>query len=491
MAPGCVIALDLGTTSVRALIVDAAGAVRGRAGQPLSHVYPAPGWLEQDPEEFETRAIRVIKSALANSNVSIDDITGIGIVSQRSTAIAWDKVTGKSLMPAIGWQDRRNEARVNQLIELGIPINTLASATKFEWMLQNDDNVKRAADAGTLRLGTPDVWLSERLSGGESFATDASHAACTGLYDAGEGGWWPIALGLFGIEESWLPEIVATSGVVCETPKSLFGRPLALAARAGDQQASTFAQGVNEPGMAKLTLGTSAMLNLHVEPTADALYDGFYALPLWHLADGTRASCVEGTVITAGSSIEWLIELGLLPSAEELDSLAGKADDSQGVMFVPALQGLGSPHLDTSARGLLIGLTRGSEPCHIARATIDGVAHRCVDLCENLPLSDAPLRVDGGLARSNVLMQSLANYSGRTLLRAAEAETTALGAAYFAGLATGLWTHSEEALQTAQPPTVFEARMADDKRLALRKRWNNAVSRCTTDAATTPSSSQG
>lgn len=479
-AERCVLALDLGTTSVRALVVGESGAVLGRAGLPLSQHYPKPGWLEQDPLEFVRLAKDVMTRALTAANTSVAGVVGIGIVSQRSTAIAWDSETGVPLTPAIGWQDRRNQERVDELIALGIPINTLASATKFEWLLANDDATKRAADAGRLRLGTPDVWLTDRLSGGASFVTDPSHAACTGLYDAGEDCWWSIALGLFGIEEAWLPEIVPTSEVVAETLPDFLGQPLLLAARAGDQQAACFAQGIYRPGMAKLTLGTSAMLNLHVEKTAPAALDGFYGLPLWKLPGHGIASCIEGTVVTAGSSIEWLVDLGLLPKAEQLDAFAGQVEDSQGVMFVPALQGLGSPYLDPAARGLLLGLTRGTGPAHIARAVLEGVSHRCVDLCENLPLTDDPLRVDGGLARSNLLMTALADYSGRSFLRAAESETTALGAAYLAGIATGVWADGPAALATTEAPTRFDPEMAEGERELARGRWRDILARSLT-----------
>jgi glycerol kinase len=471
------LALDLGTTSVRAMIVGESGAVLGRAGHPLAHDYPHPGWLEQDPREFASLAIQVMKRALADAETSLDTIAGVGIVSQRSTAIAWDCETGEPLAPAIGWQDRRNQERVDELNKLGIPINTLASATKFEWLLANDDRVKRAADAGRLRLGTPDVWLADRLSGGACFVTDPGHAACTGLYNADENAWWSVALQLFGIDESWLPKIVETSKVAGEMLPDLLGRGLPLAARAGDQQASTFALGVDRSGMAKLTLGTSAMLNLRVEKAAALALDGFYALPLWSLEDGSFASCIEGTVITAGSTIEWLSEIGLLPTPSQLDEVAGSVDDSQGIMFVPALQGLGSPFLDPGARGLIVGLTRGSGPGHIARAVVEGVSHRCVDLCECLPLGDEPLRTDGGLARSDLLMQTLADLSGRSLLRAAEAETTALGAAYLAGLATGVWSSVSEALATTDTPVRFDARMEPSQRDALRVRWRDALNR--------------
>lgn len=476
-ADQAVLALDLGTTSVRALIVDQNGKIVGRAGLPLSHRYPEPGWLEQDPEEFVRLSIDVMRAALEAADTTAAMICGLGIVSQRSTAIAWDSSTGQSLSPAIGWQDRRTQERVDQLVALGIPINTLASATKFEWMLANDDKVRDAAERGNLRLGTPDVWLTDRLSGGECFATDPGHAACTGLYSAEEEDWWSVALQVFGIDRAWLPEIVPTSEVVGEVRRDVLGHEIPIAARAGDQQASTFAQGVDRPGLAKLTLGTSAMLNLYVEDAKVAAPAGYYALPLWSLGRESAAFCIEGTVITAGSSIEWLSEIGLLPRASDLDTIASSVPDSAGVVFVPALQGLGSPYLDVGARAALFGLTRGSEAGHIARAAIEGIAHRCVDLGENLQLADEPLRVDGGLARSDLLMQSLADISGRPLLRAAEAETTALGAALLAGLASKVWGSPGEALSHAATPTRFAPKISAGERRRARDRWRNAIIR--------------
>lgn len=477
MSEPAVLALDLGTTSVRALVVDARGRVEGRAQLPLQQTYPQPGWLEQDADEFLAASIAVMRDALHRGGRPASEVRGLGIVSQRSTAIAWNGETGQALAPAIGWQDRRNQARVDELVALGIPINTLASATKFEWMLRELPAVRAAADAGTLRLGTPDAWLSDRLCRGGAFVTDPGHAACTGLLEAGTRSWWSVALGLFGIDEAWLPQVVATNEIVGETDAAVLGAAIPLAARAGDQQASSFAQGILEPGMAKLTLGTSAMLNLHLEKPGVTGEDGFYALPLWALTNGEMASCVEGTVITAGSAIEWFCELGLLEDAQALDAVAGACASSEGVVVVPALQGLGSPYLDVEARAAIVGLTRGSGRPQLARALIEGIAHRCVDLCDALPLSDDPLRIDGGLAQSEVLAQTLADTLGRPVLRAAEVETTALGAARFAGLATGLWSTPEEALATLDPPTKIDPRLEAGARQAARRRWALTVER--------------
>ncbi len=483
MTAPAVLALDLGTTSTRALVIDAAGRVCGRASRPLGHHYPAPGWLEQDPDEFIEASAAVMRGALELAGRKAGEIRALGIVSQRSTAIAWDAESGEALAPAIGWQDRRNQARVDELVALGIPINTLASATKFEWMLANVPEIREAAGAGRLRLGTPDAWLSDQLCRGGAFVTDPGHAACTGLLEAGTRSYWDVALGLFGVAAEQLPSVVPTSEIVGETHPGLLGAAIPIAARAGDQQASSFAQGILEPGMAKLTLGTSAMLNLHVEKPAQTGNDGFYALPLWDLPGHELASCIEGTVITAGSAVEWFCELGLLDDASRLDALAGSVESSEGVMFVPALQGLGSPILDVKARALAIGLTRGTGRGHLARALVEGIAHRCVDLCEALPLGDQPLRVDGGLAQSDALMGALANLLGRPLLRAQEIETTSLGAAYLAGLASGVWQTPEEAIATAAEPTRIEPAIGGAKRDAARERWGQAIERARSDTS--------
>jgi len=477
MTAPTVLALDLGTTSTRALVVDAAGQVLARASRPLRQHYPEPGWLEQDPQEFLESSVAVMREALTAAGLEARALRGLGIVSQRSTAIAWDAKTGQPLAPAIGWQDRRNQARVDELVALGIPINTLASATKFEWMLKHLPPVQQAAKEGRLRLGTPDAWLSDRLCAEGGFVTDPSHAACTGLLEQGTRQWWDPVIGLFGVSAEQLPTVVATSEVVGETASEWLGGPVAVAARAGDQQAACFAQGILEPGMAKLTLGTSAMLNLHLEPGAEANFPGFHILPLWDLPGRERAHCVEGTVITAGSAVEWLCELGLLGEASQLDSLATSVDDSGGVMFVPAFQGLGSPILDVEARALAIGLTRGTGRGHLARALVEGIAQRCVDLCDALPLTEEPLRVDGGLARSESLVQTIADLLGRPLWRAREPETTSLGAAYLAGLATGMWQSPDAALATLEAPHRVEPAWGAARREKARERWAGALER--------------
>ncbi len=484
------LALDLGTTSVCALVVDPGGAVLGRARSPLTSAFPEPGRVEQDPDEMLRVSVETLRRALAEAGLAADALGalgGLGVVSQRATVVAWRASDGAPLTPAIGWQDRRTAARCAELRERGIPIDTLPSATKLEWWLRHDDAVRRAADAGDLRLGTPDAWLTDRLTGGEAFVTDPGCAAATALFDPRAGAWSPGLLDLFGIEVGWLPRIVPTAEVGGTTPGALLGGPIAVAARAGDQQAATFAQGVHAAGEAKLTLGTSAMLDVHTGAAPARAPRGTYPLPLWWLPgtssrDEERAFCLEATVVTAGAAVDWLVSVGLLPSPDALDATAASVDDTAGVAFVPALQGLGSPWLDPGARGLIGGLTRGAGRGHLARALVEGLAQRCCDLLDPLPLADdAPLRVDGGLARSDLTLAAIADASGRTLHRAAETETTALGAAFLAGLATGALETPGDVTDRLAVGRAFAPRLDADARARARERWRDVVARARTD----------
>ncbi len=477
MSRDAVLALDLGTTGVRALVVRADGAVAARAYRPLAVAFPAPGRVEQDPREFVSSSLEVMREALAAARIGAGAVAGLGLVTQRATVVAWDARTGEPLAPAIGWQDQRTAERCAWFRERQIPITTLASATKLEWWLREDAAIKGAAQRGTLRLGTPDAWLSFALSGGAAARTDPGNASCTALYDAAADAWSAPLCALFGVDPAQLPALAPTSGVAGETERSLLGAAVPLAARAGDQQAACFAQGAHAPGDAKLTLGTSAMLDLHTGSEPTAAPAGAFTLALWRLGDGTRAFCAEGMVITAGAAIDWLCALGLAPDAAALEALARGAAPGAGVAFVPALQGLGTPWLDEGARGLVGGLTRGSGRAELARAAFEGVTQRCADLCEALAVPPGPLRVDGGLARADLLLELLADFSGREVWRADEVETTALGAAFLAGLAAGVWRNTEECRAALAPARRFAPRLAEAERVRARERWRAAVAR--------------
>jgi glycerol kinase len=471
------LALDLGTTGVRAIIVDAQGRARARAYSPLAVSYPSPGRVEQDAVDMWERSLDVMRRALDEAGVSARDLAAIGVANQRSATLAWHARTMEPIAPVIGWQDQRTAERVADFRALGIPINTFVSAIKFEWWMQNDDRVRGAAEAGTLRLGTPDVWLTAKLTGGAAHVTDPSNATGTALLDYAAGDWSQPIAEIFSVPAGALPEIVASSAVIGETPAELLGAPVPVAARAGDQQAAMFGQGAHLPGDAKLTLGTSAMLDLHTGDQAVEAPAGAYTLSLWRLADGKRAYCVEGTVITAGSAVDWLVDLGLARDAAEVDALARSVTSSDGVAFVPALQGLGTPFADDLARAAFSGLTRGSGRAQLARAVLDGIAHRCVDVGEALGIGDVALRVDGSLAQSVLLLQMIADYGGYEVLRAAEVESTAIGAAFLAGLATGVFSSPERCRELLEAPVRFTPRIGTDARAAARKEWAAAVER--------------
>jgi glycerol kinase len=471
------LALDLGTTGVRALVVDPEGAVVGRAWKALSTAFPSPGRVEQDAAEMWSASVEVMRRALSASGRAAGDLAAVGVANQRATVIAWDRRSGEPLAPVISWQDRRTLRRAAELAERGIPIDTLASSTKFEWLIRDCAEVTAAADAGRLCLGNPDAWLTWKLTAGQAFVTDPSNAGGTALYDLRHGGWSRPLLDIFGLEPDWLPAQVATALVVGATPKSLLGAEIPVAARAGDQQAASFAQGIHQPGEAKLTLGTSAMLQVHAGSDVFHPPPGTYPLPLWELPDGERAFCFEGSVVTAGAAVDWLVSLGLLDGPESLDRVAGSVPSSQGVVFVPALQGLGSPYMDPEARGLVGGLTRGSSAAELVRALVEGLAHRCVDLCDAMPLAEGPLRCDGGLARSDLLLELLSGLLEREVLRAAETETTALGAAFLAGIGGGVLAGPAEVRERIAPPTRFEPGRGPSTRAALREQWRRAVER--------------
>lgn len=477
MSRELLLALDLGTTGVRSLVVRPDGNVLSRAYRALSTVYPTPGRVEQDPSEMWEGSLEVLRKSLASAGCGASDVAGIGVVTQRGTTVAWDPETGRPLAPAIGWQDQRTSERVAWFRERGIPLNTLASATKLEWWLQHDDGVRSAAARGRLRLGTPDAWLTDRLTGGRAHVTDPGNASCTALYDLGTGTWAEPLLSLFGVPIEALPTVVSTSGIVDETPAGLLGAPIPVAARAGDQQAATFAQGAHREGEAKLTIGTSAMLDVHTGTRPGQGPPGTYALALWSLGPEISMFCLEGTVITAGAAVDWLVDVGLLSGASSLDRVAGSVPSANGVVFVPAFQGLGTPFLDDGARGLIGGLTRGSDAARIVRALLEGIAHRCVDVCTALGAVSAPLRVDGGLARSDLLCSTIADLLGQEVWRAAEAETTALGAAHLAGLATGIFASPEACRATLPPPRRFPPEADEPARRRARNGWALAADR--------------
>lgn len=476
------LALDLGTTGVRALVTHASGEVLARSWQALSMALPAPLHVEQNPDEMWSASLEVMRSALGESGLHARELAGLGVVCQRATAIAWRRSTGALLFPALGWQDARTRDRVRELVALGIPVNTQASCTKFEWLAQCVPAVASAIREGDLMFGTPDTWLTWKLTGGEAFVTDPGHAACTGLIDPEELTWSQGILDLFGLDASWFGRIVPTAQVVGTMPPDLLGAPVRVAARAGDQQAATFAQAVHEPGQSKLTLGTAAMLDVHIGSEFAPGSRGVHTLPLWQLPGHGCDYCLEGNVVTAGATVDWLVSLGLLADPMSLDRLCAEVPSPEGVMFVPALQGLGTPFLEESATALFVGMTRGSSAGHLVRAAVSGIAHRCVDVIEAVPEGVGPIAVDGGLARSDTVLQDIADLSGRELLRASETETTALGAAFLAALSVGLLEAPALVRERVAEHRAYRPRLSRDERDRARQAWRAALARCRSTA---------
>ncbi len=468
MAREFVLALDAGTTGVRARAYAPEGRVVGHAHRVLPVSFPAPGRVEQDPERLHGESVAVLEAAMAEAGIAPAEVAALGIASQRATALAWDAETGRPLAPALGWQDQRRCQALDDLHARGIPIPAQAAAAKFLWWLEHSPEVGEAARAGRLRLGTPEAWLSDRLAGGAAHVTDPGHAGCTALYHAEERGWAEGLLALLGFEAAWLPEIVASAEPVAEGVGPLAGVP--LAARAGDQQAAAFAAGLRMQGDAKLTLGTAAMLEVHAGSSPGTPSPGTIPLPLWRLPDGSEHHCLEGHVATAGSALEWGVALGLAPDVAGLDALARSAADSAGVVAVPAFQGLATPFDDGEARGFVGGITRGTGRAEFARALFEGVAHRCVDVAEAMGVTAAPLPADGGLSRSRFLLERIATLLGQPILRAADPEGTARGAAGLAALAVGL---DPARFLAAGAPERIEP--APEDREGERARWRSIV----------------
>ncbi len=473
-----VLAIDEGTTGVRALVVDASSSVRGSAYQPIGTRCPAPGLVEHDAEVLWTATLEVIRRALSAARLEPADLAAVGVTTQRATAVLWDARRGVPLGPALSWQDQRTAARCQELLESGVWVSPLAAATKIEWLLRHAG----VADTPTshLRAGTIDAWLVWRLSGGRHHVTDASSASCTGLYDLFEGVWDPAKHAALGIPETLLPEIRPSSGVAGHTAREVVGAEVPIAGIAGDQQASMFGQLCTTAGMIKATFGTSAMFDLNTGTRPAPPGAGIFPLVLWQL-DGERSFCLEGSTITAGAAVDWLANgLGIVDRPEDSVALAASVPDSGGVWVVPAFQGLGTPHALAAARAVIGGLSRATTRAHIARALLEGIAFRSREVFEALVATaalpaPAALRVDGGAARNDLLMQLVADALGVPVERPSTIDAGAVGVAYLAGRAVGMWSSADERRRTWQPDHRLEPRWSADERAVRWQRWQRAV----------------
>lgn len=462
-----IVALDVGTTGVRALLVDAAGTVRANAYREALPICPGPGLVEHPTEDLFGAIFEVLGEALRDTHPR--DIRGLGLSSQRATAVVWDTASGRAVHPAISWQDGRTAARCTALLEQGVFVSPLAAATKIEWILDRVDPERHELAAGRLRCGTLDAWLVQRLTGRAVQATDGSHASCSGLYDFATGGWSPHVAEALRIPLDALPAIVDSGAILAPLDRALGLPAVPLAAVIGDQQSAMMGQLRLVPGEVKITYGTAAMIDLNVGAAPLFSMEGAYPLVLWQ-RDGRPTFCLEGTAITAGASITWLRDnLGIITTPAECDAHAASVPDSAGVWAVPAFQGLGTPYMETQARAVIGGLTRAATRAHIIRAVLEGIAWRCREVYDALrkdcPFpAPATLRADGGAARSDVLLQAQADALGLPVERPAVLQASALGAAYLAGLSTGVWTSPAELAGTWHCERTFTPRLSTDER---------------------------
>ena len=483
-----ILALDQGTTSSRAVLVDREGAIVASTQQELTQHYPQPGWVEQDPHEIWATQRDTGREVLAQAGAGPERIRAIGITNQRETTVVWDRTTGEPVAPAIVWQDRRTAEACEGLRRTGceplvrrttgLLLDPYFSATKLRWILESVPDAMRRAQAGELAFGTVDTWLIWRLTGGRSHLTDATNASRTLLYDIARGDWDDGMLELFGVPREVLPAVRDSCGVIAETEPEVFGAAIPVAGVAGDQQAALFGQACTSPGLTKVTYGTGCFLLLHVGDEPVAAPDGLVTTVALQRA-GRRTYALEGSVFVGGAVVQWLRDgLGLIQRAAQVGVLAESVPSSAGVCFVPALTGLGAPHWDPQARGAIFGLTRGTTAAHVARAALEGIAFQVADLVDAIQegsrLKPLEARVDGGASGSDLLLQTQADLLGVPVQRAAQPESTALGAAYLAGLAVGLWHDEAEVCGLWRAARRFEPRPATD---VVRRRadWTRAV----------------
>lgn len=487
-----VLALDQGTTSSRAILFNRAGEIVGVEQQEFPQIYPQPGWVEHDPEKIWVTQIQVVKNLLAAQKLHPPDIDSIGITNQRETTVVWNRETGEPVYNAIVWQDRRTAAMCDQLkaegfdkiilAKTGLVTDAYFSGTKVAWILDNVEEARSLAEAGKLAFGTMDSFLVWRLTGGKLHITDVSNASRTMLWDIHKQEWSMELLERFRIPVSLLPEVVPSSRIYGETISELFGGAIRIAGIAGDQQAATFGQACYAPGLVKNTYGTGCFMLMNTGEKAIASKNNLLTTVAWKVGDEPIQYALEGSVFMAGAAIQWLRdEMKLITNAPESELLAQTVDDTGGVYVVPAFVGLGAPYWDQYARGAILGMTRGSNRAHIVRATLESIAYQTRDVLEAMradsDLSLQALRVDGGAARNDFLMQFQADILNVPVERARVAETTALGAAYLAGLATGFWSSQEEIAEQWALEKLFEPMMPAEQREALYAGWKRAVER--------------
>ncbi len=490
-----ILALDQGTTSSRAIVFNHDGAIVSVAQQEFPQIYPAPGLVEHDPEAIWSSQLAVAQEAVKKAGASVSDIAAIGITNQRETAIVWEKSTGKPVFNAIVWQSRLTVPICDELKakgfdkeirnRTGLVTDAYFSGTKVKWILDNVPGAREKADRGELLFGNVDTFLMWRLSKGRIHATDYTNASRTLMFNIYEGKWDDTILNELGVPHSMLPTVMPSSGVFGETDAEFFGAPIKIAGDAGDQQAATFGQACYEVGMAKNTYGTGCFMLINTGSKAVPSQNGLLTTIAWGEGEANSPKltyALEGSIFVTGAAVQWLRDgLQVIKNSVDVEALAATVPDNGGVYMVPAFVGLGAPYWDPNARGTIIGLTRGSTVGHIARATLESMCYQTRDVLEAMEadsgVSLKTLRVDGGAVVNNLLMQFQADILGVAVQRPKVAETTALGAAYLAGLAVGFWSSEQEVAEQWAIDRTFEPQMSADQRDSLYKGWQRAVER--------------
>lgn len=484
-----ILALDQGTTSSRAILFNHSGAVVASAQKEFTQHFPKPGWVEHDPEDIWASQLGVAKAVLKKAKVKPADIAGIGITNQRETTVVWDRTTGQPICNAIVWQDRRtasicDQMRSKKIVETiqsrtGLILDAYFSATKIQWILENVKGARKKAEAGDLCFGTIDSWLIRKLTNGTVHVTDPSNASRTMLFNIHSGQWDPQLLKMFDVPKAMLPEVGSSSEVYGHT--TLLGGSIPIAGIAGDQQAALFGQCCTKPGMVKNTYGTGCFMLMNTGTKPVASKNKLLTTVAWKIGDQTEYA-LEGSIFIAGAVVQWLRDgLGIIKSSAEVESLASQVDDTDGVYLVPAFAGLGTPHWDPYARGTLVGMTRGTNRSHIARAALEGIAYQVADVVKAMEADSGlklkRLQVDGGASLNNLLMQFQADLMGVAVVRPKVEETTALGAAYLAGLAVGYWKNKAEIARQWQQDASYTSKMKPAERNRLMAGWARALER--------------
>ncbi|NNE00307.1 MAG: glycerol kinase GlpK [Pirellulaceae bacterium] len=484
-----VMALDQGTTSSRAILFDAKGSVVAISQREFPQHFPKPGWVEHDVEDIWSTQLAVAKAVLRKAKTSAKNIAAIGITNQRETTVIWDRKTGQAIHNAIVWQDRRTAEICDQLRDqqahksiqkkTGLVLDAYFSGTKIQWILDHVQGARKKAEAGDLAFGTIDSFLLWRLTGGQVHATDVTNASRTMLFNINTQKWDKALLKKLNVPESVLPEVRSSSEVYGET--TLLGHSIPVAGIAGDQHAALFGQVCTKPGMVKNTYGTGCFLLMNTGTEPITSKNKLLTTIAWKIGDKTEYA-LEGSIFIAGAVVQWLRDgLGIIESSSDVEPLAAQVPDSDGVFFVPAFAGLGAPHWDPHARGTLIGLTRGTNRSQIARAALESIAFQVADVVKAMEsdsgLKLKQLRVDGGASLNKLLMQFQADLLGATVIRPEVTETTALGAAYLAGLAVGFWKNQKQIATQWQEAERFRSSMKPAMRRKIQSQWERAVER--------------